>query len=242
MRWNIAFDVLLSSTAKWRLLIFPNPTLARVINPWCWLNTAIAFKITRAWVVMRQRIKHSNVLGSWLGDPEKNRTQFLVCQPSTSCAASVDSAAFREPSDHTTRFDNWSTADGLSGPENLWYINGSNKHPDPFSMLLHRAGARPDTPGHGLIGKRLVWESASCRRRCSSFVAACARPWLPLQDRMTVRSPIPSRWSRPQTRPPGLLQSTTFTTQKVFLAPPGRPTESKSYSPVTLLAAPICGK
>jgi len=45
---------------------------------------------------------------------------------STSCAASVDSTAFREPSGHTTRFDNCSTADGLSWPGNLWYINGSN--------------------------------------------------------------------------------------------------------------------
>jgi hypothetical protein len=31
-----------------------------------------------------------------------------------------------------------------------------------FSMLLHRAGSAPDTQGHGLIGKRLVWESANC--------------------------------------------------------------------------------
>src|SRR5207244_2460550 len=110
------------------------------------------------------------------------------------------------------------------------------------SVLLHRAGSTPDMEGHGLIGKRLVCESANCWHRCSSFVAACARPWLPPQDPMTVRSPIPSRWSRPQTRRPGLRQSTTYTSQKVFSVPPGRPTESKSYSPVTLLAAPICGK
>ena len=72
---------------------------------------------------------------------------------SAACAASVDSAAFREPSGHTTRFDNCSTANGLSGPENPWYINGSNKWP-AFSMLLHSAGRAPDTRVMALIGKR----------------------------------------------------------------------------------------
>jgi len=157
----------------------------------------------------------------------------------TSCAASVDSAAFREPSGHTTRFDNCSTADGLFGPENPWYINRSDEVARPIPP--RGLGARH--PGvMALIGKRLVWESANCWRRCSSFVVACARPWLPPQAPMTVRSPIPSRWSRLQTRPPGLLQSTTFSSQKVFSVPPGRPMESKSFLPVILLAAPICGK
>src|SRR6516162_3462139 len=111
----------------------------------------------------------------------------------------------------------------------------------PFNVAPQR-GPRARHESHGPYWKEVVWESANCWPRCSSFVAACARPWLPPQAPMTVRSPIPSRWSRLQTRPPGLLQSTTFTSQKVFSAPPGRPTASKSFSPVTLLAAPICGK
>jgi hypothetical protein len=151
------------------------------------------------------------------------------------------SAAFREPSGHTTRFDNRFTVTVFPDRKIRGISMARISAQTHFSMLLRRAGSTPDTQGHGLI-KRLVCQSANCWRRCSSFVADCARPWLPPQDPMTVRSPIPSRWSRPQTRPPGLHQSTTFTSQKVFSAPPGRPTESKSYSPVTLLAAPICGK
>jgi hypothetical protein len=51
--------------------------------------------------------------GRMTGKPEGTEL-LLVCRQSSSCAASVDSAAFREPSSHTTRFDNCSTADGLS--------------------------------------------------------------------------------------------------------------------------------
>jgi len=111
---------------------------------------------------------------------------------SAACAASVDSAAFREPSGHTTRFDNCSTANGLSGPENPWYINGSNKWPALQCCSTARA-ARPTRESwplleRGSMGIRQLLAPLVCCGLCTPLAASTGPDDRPLTDPKSVVS------------------------------------------------------